>query len=371
MIPEVQKPVGASQIEYADHHTRVLAQKHCHAPMVTVAQRFVDVPQVEVNDKSAEGPAQKQARGPMVTKVQKPLGVPRIGYADGCIVVPLVDMIRSCGASSREECGDRMEFGTLGGLFVFGRSMGSLAHYLDQLSPCAERQPLSSRACIPAIQEGANWAGPSGASALAGASVRARRPCARARAVLLRARVRAVRLVRAGALGPVHVCSAQVQACATWCMHVQACMKWEPAHSAGFRSWLVKDGPCIGASARRPSLSTTLAGGQGPSDRRQVGASPAPASRAAREVSQVALFRGCLWRGDGVLQGCGAGCWCLRPPSLWLRGPAVSRSFGALLGWPAGQIRWPSSGLLCLASSWPPEAGSQCRGSCTGAQGAP
>merc|ERR1719379_1351324 len=58
---------------------------------------------------------------------------------DGCIAVSFVDMIRSCGAFSREECDDLMSFGTLNGLFVLGRSMGFIGHYLDQLRL---KQPL-------------------------------------------------------------------------------------------------------------------------------------------------------------------------------------------------------------------------------------
>ena len=44
-----------------------------------------------------------------------------------------VDMIRSCGAFSKEECDDLMAFGCLNGLFVLGRSIGFIGHYLDQL----------------------------------------------------------------------------------------------------------------------------------------------------------------------------------------------------------------------------------------------
>jgi ATP citrate (pro-S)-lyase len=58
---------------------------------------------------------------------------------DGCIAVSFVDMIRSCGAFSREECDDLMEFGCLNGLFVLGRSIGFIGHYLDQLRL---KQPL-------------------------------------------------------------------------------------------------------------------------------------------------------------------------------------------------------------------------------------
>jgi ATP citrate (pro-S)-lyase len=58
---------------------------------------------------------------------------------DGCIAVSFVDMIRSCGAFTREECDDLMNFGCLNGLFVLGRSTGFIAHYLDQLRL---KQPL-------------------------------------------------------------------------------------------------------------------------------------------------------------------------------------------------------------------------------------
>jgi len=58
---------------------------------------------------------------------------------DGCIAVSFVDMIRSCGAFSREECDDLMSFGCLNGLFVLGRSIGFIGHYLDQLRL---KQPL-------------------------------------------------------------------------------------------------------------------------------------------------------------------------------------------------------------------------------------
>jgi len=58
---------------------------------------------------------------------------------DGCIAVCFVDMIRSCGAFTREECDDLMNFGCLNGLFVLGRSTGFIGHYLDQLRL---KQPL-------------------------------------------------------------------------------------------------------------------------------------------------------------------------------------------------------------------------------------
>jgi len=58
---------------------------------------------------------------------------------DGCIAVSFVDMLRSCGAFSREEADDLMSFGCLNGLFVLGRSIGFIGHYLDQLRL---KQPL-------------------------------------------------------------------------------------------------------------------------------------------------------------------------------------------------------------------------------------
>jgi len=51
---------------------------------------------------------------------------------DGCIAVCFVDMVRSCGAFNREEANELIESGCLNGLFVLGRSMGFIGHYLDQ-----------------------------------------------------------------------------------------------------------------------------------------------------------------------------------------------------------------------------------------------
>merc|ERR1719210_1419024 len=58
---------------------------------------------------------------------------------DGCIAVSFVDMLRSCGAFSVEEAADLVEFGCLNGLFVLGRSIGFIGHYLDQIRL---KQPL-------------------------------------------------------------------------------------------------------------------------------------------------------------------------------------------------------------------------------------
>lgn len=51
---------------------------------------------------------------------------------DGCIAVCFVDLMRNCGAFSPEEAEDYMKMGVLNGLFVLGRSIGLIAHYLDQ-----------------------------------------------------------------------------------------------------------------------------------------------------------------------------------------------------------------------------------------------
>jgi len=51
---------------------------------------------------------------------------------DGCIAVVFVDMIRGCGAWSRPEADEIISSGCLNGLFVLGRSIGFIGHYLDQ-----------------------------------------------------------------------------------------------------------------------------------------------------------------------------------------------------------------------------------------------
>ncbi|PNY26109.1 ATP-citrate synthase subunit 1 [Tolypocladium capitatum] len=51
---------------------------------------------------------------------------------DGCIAVSFVDLLRNCGAFSAEEAEDYLSMGVLNGLFVLGRSIGLIAHYLDQ-----------------------------------------------------------------------------------------------------------------------------------------------------------------------------------------------------------------------------------------------
>ena len=51
---------------------------------------------------------------------------------DGCVAVCFVDLLRNCGAFSPEEAEDYLNMGVLNGLFVLGRSIGLIAHYLDQ-----------------------------------------------------------------------------------------------------------------------------------------------------------------------------------------------------------------------------------------------
>ncbi|KAI8907967.1 citrate synthase-like protein [Gorgonomyces haynaldii] len=51
---------------------------------------------------------------------------------DGAVGVAFVDLLRSCGAFSPEEAEECVKIGTLNGLFVLGRSIGFIGHYLDQ-----------------------------------------------------------------------------------------------------------------------------------------------------------------------------------------------------------------------------------------------
>ncbi|KAG0238438.1 citrate synthase-like protein [Mortierella sp. GBAus27b] len=51
---------------------------------------------------------------------------------DGAIGVLFVDLLRHSGAFTREEAEEYIKIGTLNGLFVLGRSIGFIGHYLDQ-----------------------------------------------------------------------------------------------------------------------------------------------------------------------------------------------------------------------------------------------
>jgi ATP citrate (pro-S)-lyase len=51
---------------------------------------------------------------------------------DGAVAVLFVDLLKYSGAFSREEAEEYIKIGTLNGLFVLGRSVGFIGHYLDQ-----------------------------------------------------------------------------------------------------------------------------------------------------------------------------------------------------------------------------------------------
>ncbi|CAL5873138.1 uncharacterized protein PFLUO_LOCUS7407 [Penicillium psychrofluorescens] len=76
---------------------------------------------------------------------------------DGCVAVCFVDLLRNCGAFSAEEVEDYMRMGVLNGLFVLGRSIGLIAHYLDQkrLRTGLYRHPWDDITyLLPALQKG-------------------------------------------------------------------------------------------------------------------------------------------------------------------------------------------------------------------------
>lgn len=51
---------------------------------------------------------------------------------DGMIACSIVDLLRSSGCFTREEASEYIEMGALNGLFVLGRTIGFIGHYLDQ-----------------------------------------------------------------------------------------------------------------------------------------------------------------------------------------------------------------------------------------------
>lgn len=51
---------------------------------------------------------------------------------DGCVATCFVDLLRHSGAFTKEESDEYIKIGTLNGLFVLGRSIGFIGHYLDQ-----------------------------------------------------------------------------------------------------------------------------------------------------------------------------------------------------------------------------------------------
>jgi ATP citrate (pro-S)-lyase len=51
---------------------------------------------------------------------------------DGAIGVAFVDLLRSCGQFTEDEANEYIQMGALNGLFVLGRSIGFIGHYIDQ-----------------------------------------------------------------------------------------------------------------------------------------------------------------------------------------------------------------------------------------------
>ncbi len=51
---------------------------------------------------------------------------------DGCIASCFVDLLRDCGAFDRSEADELIANGCLNGLFVAGRTLGFIGHYIDQ-----------------------------------------------------------------------------------------------------------------------------------------------------------------------------------------------------------------------------------------------
>jgi len=51
---------------------------------------------------------------------------------DGAVACAFVDLMRGCGSFTREEADEAVALGTLNGLFVIGRSIGFVGHFLDQ-----------------------------------------------------------------------------------------------------------------------------------------------------------------------------------------------------------------------------------------------
>lgn len=51
---------------------------------------------------------------------------------DGAIGVIFVDILRQSGMFTPAEAAETVEIGALNGLFVLGRSLGFIGHYLDQ-----------------------------------------------------------------------------------------------------------------------------------------------------------------------------------------------------------------------------------------------
>jgi len=51
---------------------------------------------------------------------------------DGCIACAFVDMLRNCGSFTSEEAQEYINIGAINSLFVLGRTIGFVGHYMDQ-----------------------------------------------------------------------------------------------------------------------------------------------------------------------------------------------------------------------------------------------
>jgi len=51
---------------------------------------------------------------------------------DGLIGVAFVDLLRGCGSFTAEEAQNYVDIGALNAIFVLGRSLGFIGHFLDQ-----------------------------------------------------------------------------------------------------------------------------------------------------------------------------------------------------------------------------------------------
>eukprot|EP00391_Amoebophrya_sp_Ameob2_P003226 CAMPEP_0179008908 /NCGR_PEP_ID=MMETSP0795-20121207/15985_1 /TAXON_ID=88552 /ORGANISM="Amoebophrya sp., Strain Ameob2" /LENGTH=1129 /DNA_ID=CAMNT_0020704061 /DNA_START=81 /DNA_END=3470 /DNA_ORIENTATION=- len=74
---------------------------------------------------------------------------------DGCVAAAFVDMLRRCGAFTREESDQLVDAGCLNALFVLSRSIGLIGHVLDQkrLNQGLYRHPFTDIAYIEDRQE--------------------------------------------------------------------------------------------------------------------------------------------------------------------------------------------------------------------------
>lgn len=75
---------------------------------------------------------------------------------DGCLAACFVDLMRSCGSFRRDEADAYVAHGCLNGVFVLGRSIGLIGHYLDQqrLGQGLYRHPWDDIAYMPVDESG-------------------------------------------------------------------------------------------------------------------------------------------------------------------------------------------------------------------------